>query len=147
MIVTNARDALRFCRGLPLILSITFTSSYNHAQFQCRLGLVKVMLDPQEGPVLEDSDPQLRKGLLDSIQTYQEEEQRRPAFRSGQTPARYRWATNFVMSGRILTLFQAWFTKIKRGQKIHLSIHHRRYVTLRTPSRVTQDFYFVEVAD
>ena len=88
--MASLHDCTRHGRGLPLNLTTIFARSYSHVKFQCRLGFVKVMLDPQEGPVLEDNDPQLRKGLLDSIQTYQEEEQRRPAFRSGQTPARYR---------------------------------------------------------
>ena len=56
----------------------------------CRLGLVKVLLDPDEGPVLPEEDPDMRKALLASIQSYQTERDVRPTFRRGEAPARYR---------------------------------------------------------
>lgn len=38
------------------------------------------MLDPEEGPIIPDEDPQLRQALLDSIQSHQEAQDRRPTF-------------------------------------------------------------------
>jgi len=55
----------------------------------CRLGLVKVLLDPEDGPVLLEEDPDLRKGLLESLQTHQAERDRQPTFTPGSVPARY----------------------------------------------------------
>lgn len=48
------------------------------------------MLDPAKGPVLPDEDPQQRRGILESISSYQEAQDSRPTFRTGQLPARYR---------------------------------------------------------
>lgn len=65
-------------------------SQANLSAALCRLSLVKVMLDPGEGPVLPEKDPDMRQALLASLQSYQAERDSRPTFREGQAPARYR---------------------------------------------------------
>lgn len=56
---------------------------------QWRLGLVKVLLDPENGPVLPEEDPDLREGLLESLQAYQASQDRQPTFTPGAVPSRY----------------------------------------------------------
>ena len=50
---------------------------------------MKVMLDPEEGPVLPqtEEDAYIRQGILDSLKTYQEAQSRRRTFREGAAPA------------------------------------------------------------
>lgn len=50
---------------------------------------MKVLLDPEDGPVLPEEDPDTRKALLASLQSYQSERDARPTFRPGSVPARY----------------------------------------------------------
>lgn len=50
---------------------------------------MKVLLDPEEGPVLPEEDPDMRKALLASLQSYQTERDARPTFRRGSVPSRY----------------------------------------------------------
>ncbi|KAK9915519.1 hypothetical protein WJX75_000171 [Coccomyxa subellipsoidea] len=47
---------------------------------QWRVTLVELLFASQNAPPLPETDPQLRRALLDSLKTFEEQEARRPAF-------------------------------------------------------------------
>ena len=71
-----------------VVANSMFGKQYGGTQYAClphgvythRVTLVELLFASQNAPPLPETDPELRRALLDSLKTFEEQEARRPAF-------------------------------------------------------------------